>query len=155
MADAGVLDRFQHCDVSGKPRRQAPWRGDRDGRGRIAWSGRDRCGRIRRQPQHAGRRAVSRRSGVGCMLMSAISAALAIGSTGAEGKVTGLVFSALALGTFARMAAVAGGLQKMPDYAPLLHWAPVACWAVAGAGLLVIAAARLQGGVHLKASAGE
>jgi hypothetical protein len=91
----------------------------------------------------------------GCMLMSAISAALAIGSTGAEGKVTGLVFSALALGTFARMAAVAGGLQKMPDYAPLLHWAPVACWSVAGAGLLVIAAARLQGGVRLTASAGE
>ncbi|TCU78955.1 MFS transporter [Bradyrhizobium sp. R2.2-H] len=90
----------------------------------------------------------------GCMLMSAVSAALAIGSTGAEGKVTGLVFSALALGTFARMAAVAGGLQKMPEYAPLLHWAPVACWSVAGAGLLVIAAARLQGGVQLKASAG-
>ncbi|MDH6259435.1 MFS transporter [Bradyrhizobium sp. BR13661] len=91
----------------------------------------------------------------GCMLMSAISAALAIGSTGAEGKVTGLVFSALALGTFARMAAVAGGLQKIPDYAPMLHWAPVACWSVAGAGLLVIAAARLQGSTHLKASAGE
>jgi Major Facilitator Superfamily len=79
----------------------------------------------------------------GCMLMSAISAALAIGDSGAEGKVTGLVFSALALATFARMAAVAGGLQKLPDYAPL-HWAPVACWSVAGAGLLVIAAARLQ-----------
>jgi hypothetical protein len=82
----------------------------------------------------------------GCMLMSAVSAALAIGRTGAEGKVTGLVFSALALATFARMAAVAGGLQKLPDYAPLLHWAPVACWSVAGAGLLVIAAARLQPG---------
>jgi Major Facilitator Superfamily len=82
----------------------------------------------------------------GCMLMSAVSAALAIGHTGAEGKVTGLVFSALALATFARMAAVAGGLQKLPDYAPLLHWAPVACWSVAGAGLLVIAAARVQGG---------
>ncbi|TGN90293.1 MFS transporter [Bradyrhizobium yuanmingense] len=91
----------------------------------------------------------------GCMLMSAVSAALAIGSTGAEGKVTGLVFSALALGTFARMAAVAGGLQKMPEYTPLLHWAPVACWSVAGAGLLVIAAARLQGASGLKASAGE
>jgi hypothetical protein len=82
----------------------------------------------------------------GCMLMSAISAALAIGETGAEGKVTGLVFSALALATFARMAAVAGGLQKLPDYAPLLHWAPIACWSVAGAGLLVIVAARLQQG---------
>jgi len=85
----------------------------------------------------------------GCMLMSAIAAALAIGDSGAEGKVTGLVFSALALATFARMAAVAGGLQKLPDYAPLLHWAPAACWSVAGAGLLVIAAARI------KASPGE
>jgi MFS family permease len=79
----------------------------------------------------------------GCMLMSAVSAALAIGETGAEGKVVGLVFSALALATFARMAAVAGGLQKLPDYAPLLHWAPVACWSVAGAGLLVLAAGRV------------
>lgn len=80
----------------------------------------------------------------GCMLMSAISAALAIGETGAEGKVVGLVFSALALATFARMAAVAGGLQKLPEYTPLLRWAPVACWSVAGAGLLVIAASRVQ-----------
>jgi hypothetical protein len=84
----------------------------------------------------------------GCMLMSAVSAALAIGETGAEGKVVGLVFSALALATFARMAAVAGGLQKLPDYAPLLHWAPVACWSVAGAGLLVLAAGRVQRGVQ-------
>jgi hypothetical protein len=84
----------------------------------------------------------------GCMLMSAVSAALAIGATGAEGKVVGLVFSALALATFARMAAVAGGLQKLPEYAPLLHWAPVACWSVAGAGLLVLAAGRMR----LKAS---
>ena len=80
----------------------------------------------------------------GCMLMSAISGALAIGETGAEGKLVGLVFSALALATFARMAAVAGGLQKLPEYAPLLHWAPVACWSVAGAGLLVIAASRVR-----------
>ena len=80
----------------------------------------------------------------GCMLMAAVSAALAIGATGAEGKVVGLVFSALALATFARMAAVAGGLQKLPEYAPLLQWAPVACWSVAGAGLLVIAASRMQ-----------
>ncbi|ABD06410.1 Major facilitator superfamily MFS_1 [Rhodopseudomonas palustris HaA2] len=80
----------------------------------------------------------------GCMLMSAVSAALAIGQTGAEGRLTGLVFSALALATFARMAAVAGGLQKLPDYAPLLYWAPVACWSVAGAGLLALAASRLR-----------
>jgi MFS family permease len=80
----------------------------------------------------------------GCMLMSAVSAALAIGETGAEGRVVGLVFSALALATFARLAAVAGGLQRLPDYAPLLRWAPVACWSVAGAGLLVLAASHLQ-----------
>jgi hypothetical protein len=78
------------------------------------------------------------------MLMSAISAALAIGDSGAEGKVTGFVFSALALATLARVAAIAGGLQKLPEYAPLLHWAPVACWSVAGAGLLVVVASRLQ-----------
>jgi hypothetical protein len=29
-------------------------------------------------------------------------------------------------------------------YAPLLHWAPVACWSVAGAGLLVLAASHVQ-----------
>ena len=80
----------------------------------------------------------------GCMLMAAVSAALAIGENGSEGKLVGLVFSALALATFARMAAVAGGLQKLPEYAPLLQWAPVACWSVAGAGLLVIAASRAQ-----------
>jgi len=80
----------------------------------------------------------------GCMLMAAVSAALAIGENGAEGKLVGLVFSALALATFARMAAVAGGMQKLPEYAPLLQWAPVACWSVAGAGLLVIAASRTQ-----------
>jgi Major Facilitator Superfamily len=84
----------------------------------------------------------------GCMLMSAISAAMAIGDSGAEGKVLGLVFSALALATFARMAAVAGGLQKLPEYAPLLRWAPVACWSVAGAGLLVMAASWVQQSVR-------
>jgi Major Facilitator Superfamily len=87
----------------------------------------------------------------GCMLMSAISAALAIGDSGAEGEVLGLVFSALALATVARMAAVAGGLQKFPEYVPLFHWAPVACWSVAGAGLLVMAASWVQQSVQRRA----
>jgi hypothetical protein len=34
-----------------------------------------------------------------------------------------------------------------------LHWAPVACWSVAGAGLLVIAAARVQQGMQRMRSA--
>ena len=54
----------------------------------------------------------------GCMMMSAISAALWIGATGAEGKVTGLVFSALALATCARMSAVAGGLSQLYGEGP-------------------------------------
>jgi hypothetical protein len=68
----------------------------------------------------------------GCVLMSAFSAAAALGYTGAEGKITGVLFSALALATFTRMAATASGALNDPSLAPLLHWAPIACWAVAG-----------------------
>jgi MFS family permease len=78
----------------------------------------------------------------GCVMMSAVTAAMAIGETGAEGKVVGLVFSALALATFARMGAVAGGLPAVPDYAALLGWLPVVCWAAAGAILLSLATRR-------------
>ncbi|QUS40902.1 MFS transporter [Tardiphaga alba] len=78
----------------------------------------------------------------GCMMMSAVTAAMAIGETGAEGKVVGLVFSALALATFARMGAIAGGLPGMPDYALLLGWLPVICWGIAGAILLMLFARR-------------
>ena len=80
----------------------------------------------------------------GCVMMSAITAAMAIGETGAEGKVVGLVFSALALATFARMGAVAGGLPAVPDYAALLGWLPVVCWLIAGAILLLVAVVRWQ-----------
>jgi MFS family permease len=78
----------------------------------------------------------------GCVMMSAVTAAMAIGETGAEGKVVGLVFSALAVATFARMGAVAGGLSAVPDYAALLGWLPVVCWAAAGAILLLLASRR-------------
>ncbi|HEX7881316.1 MAG TPA: MFS transporter [Afipia sp.] len=79
----------------------------------------------------------------GCILMSAVAAAIA-GSGGAEGKVLGLMFSALALATFARIAAVAGGLTKNPAYEALLQWTPILCWALAGAALLMIALTRLR-----------
>jgi hypothetical protein len=68
----------------------------------------------------------------GCILMSAFSAAAALGYTGAEGKTTGVLFSALALATLARMATTASGALNDPSLAPLLHWAPIVCWAVAG-----------------------
>ena len=147
MADAGVLDRLQHRDVPGqrvvKHRGGLIVMGAAGLLGALAVFGAEFAGNLHMLI------AAQFIAGAawGCMLMSAVSAALAIGDTGAEGKVVGLVFSALALATFARMAAVAGGLQKLPEYAPLLQWAPVACWAVAGAGLLAIAASRAQQGM--------
>jgi hypothetical protein len=79
----------------------------------------------------------------GCILMSAVAAAIAV-SGGAEGKVLGLMFSAIALATFTRIAAVAGGLSRNSAYEALLQWAPILCWALAGAALLFIAVARLR-----------
>ena len=79
----------------------------------------------------------------GCILMSAIAAAIAV-SGGAEGKVLGLMFSAIALATFTRMAAVAGGLSRNSAYEALLQWTPVLCWALAGAALCFIAMGRLR-----------
>ena len=75
----------------------------------------------------------------GCILMSAFTVAFALGENGAEGRMSGLLFSALALATFARMAGVASGLQADPGFAPLLQWLPILCWALAGATLLALA----------------
>lgn len=75
----------------------------------------------------------------GCVLMSAVAAALVIGHTGREGKLTGALFSLLALATVARMAVVAAQLNKDPQFAALLGWMPVALWALAGALLLLLA----------------
>lgn len=72
----------------------------------------------------------------GGILMSGFAAAAAIGATGHEGKTTGLMYSGLALATFARMAASASGTLTDPAFAPLVHWLPIACWAIGGALLL-------------------
>jgi hypothetical protein len=74
----------------------------------------------------------------GCILMSAFSAAAALGYTGAEGKTTGVLFSALALATFTLMATTASGALNDPSFAPLLHWAPVVCWVVGGVVLVAL-----------------
>lgn len=76
----------------------------------------------------------------GAILMSAFAAAAALGYTGAEGKTTGILFSALAVATLARMAASATGALSDPSFAPALHWAPVVCWTVAG---MMLAAASI------------
>ena len=80
----------------------------------------------------------------GCILMSAFSAAAALGFTGAEGKTTGVLFSALALATFARMATTASGALSDPSLKPLLHWAPIVCWAIGGGVLLALTVAQMR-----------
>ena len=81
----------------------------------------------------------------GCILMSAFSAAFSIGDDGHQGAMTGLLFSALAVATFARMGAVATGLTADAEFKAALQWLPTACWAVAGAILLYAAIAGLRG----------
>jgi hypothetical protein len=76
--------------------------------------------------------------GWGLVLMSAVSAALAIGHTGREGKMTGGLFSLLAVAAFARIAVLATELNKDPEFAALLTWAPVAAWSLAGLMLLLL-----------------
>jgi hypothetical protein len=75
----------------------------------------------------------------GCVMMSAVTAALAIGSTGAEGRTVGLMFSLLALATFARVGALAIGLPADPAWTAILQWLPSVAWAAAGAMVLYLA----------------
>lgn len=80
----------------------------------------------------------------GALLMSAFSAAIAIGTTGAEGRVMGLMFSALALATFARIAAVAFDVKRDALVAAALPWLPAACWTAAGALLFAVVATLMN-----------
>ena len=77
--------------------------------------------------------------GWGCVLMSVVSAAIAVGHTGREGRLTGGLFSLLALANFARIALFAAGLNKDPLYAELFAWLPVVAWGAAGVILVALA----------------
>jgi hypothetical protein len=85
----------------------------------------------------------------GAILMSAFAAAAALGSTGHEGKTTGLMYSGLALATFARMATSASGALTDPAFAPLVHWLPIACWGIGGALLLALTASYVRARVRV------
>ena len=74
----------------------------------------------------------------GCVMMSALAAALAMGRTGREGFVAGGLWSLLALATFTRIALVIAQVPQQPAWKPLLAWAPGAMWLTAG--LLLTAA---------------
>jgi len=80
----------------------------------------------------------------GAILMSAFTVAFAIGENGGEGRMSGLLFSALAAATLARMAMVAAGLKGDPTLATVLQWTPTLCWSLAGAALLSLAIKGLQ-----------
>ena len=84
----------------------------------------------------------------GCVMMSAVTAALALGhGSGGDGKssnagsITGALFSLLAIATFARMMIVWTELNKDPTFATIQPWLPVAAWLLA-AGLLLATALR-------------
>lgn len=74
--------------------------------------------------------------GWGCVLMSAFSAAIALGHTGREGRMTGALFSLLALATAVRMGLIAAQLNTDPQLAAAFAWVPVVAWA--GAGILLL-----------------
>jgi hypothetical protein len=76
--------------------------------------------------------------------MSAFTVAFAVGANGGEGRMAGLLFSALALATLARMAAVATGFNADPTLKAVLQWTPTLCWALAGAALLYLAFAGVR-----------
>lgn len=86
----------------------------------------------------------------GAILMSAFTVAFTIGANGGEGRMSGLLFSMLALATFARMAAVASGVGGDTTLKIVLQWLPVACWTLAGIMLLTLAAAGLRRWTHTR-----
>ena len=59
----------------------------------------------------------------GAILMSAFTVAFAIGANGGEGRMSGLLFSTLALATLARMATVATGMNADPAFVGALRCA--------------------------------
>ena len=76
--------------------------------------------------------------GWGCVLMSAVTAAIAIGHVGREGKLTGGLFSLLALAAFVRIGLLAAELNQDPQVKALLVWMPVAAWGAGGLILLAL-----------------
>ena len=78
----------------------------------------------------------------GAVLMSAVTACVALGHSGREGLMSGSLFSVLALATLARMALVAAQFNKDPQVVALLAWAPSAAWVLAAALFVMLALRR-------------
>jgi hypothetical protein len=80
----------------------------------------------------------------GAIMMSAFTVAFEIGANGGEGRMSGLLFSTLAIATLARMAAIATGLNTDPAVVDVLRAVPIFCWAIAGAALLYLGIATIR-----------
>ena len=65
----------------------------------------------------------------GAILMSAFTVAFAIGENGGEGRMSGLLFSALALGDAGAHGDGGHRLQRRSALKAALQWAPIVCWA--------------------------
>jgi hypothetical protein len=73
----------------------------------------------------------------GCAMMAAFSGTMGFGHKGREGLMIGILSALFALAAFARMAAVAAGLNKAPDARQMLTWLPPSMWLLGAIALLV------------------
>ena len=80
----------------------------------------------------------------GCVMMSGVAAALAIGRTGREGTAVGSMFSMMAVAAVARIAVAAGHFEQGLAITATLTWLPVLSWLAAG--LMLLPAVRRREG---------
>jgi hypothetical protein len=76
------------------------------------------------------------------ILMSAFTAALEAGRPGREGRVTGVLFSMLAVAAFARIALDSAELPKLEPVASILGAVPGLAWGAASLLAVALAIAR-------------
>jgi hypothetical protein len=75
----------------------------------------------------------------GAMLVAIFTSAADLGRTGHEGLALGTMFSMLALATLGRIGMAIAEWNKIPAYAPLIAFAPVALWLAGGIVSLLLA----------------
>jgi MFS family permease len=78
----------------------------------------------------------------GCVMVSAVVAAFAIGRHGSQGTMVGAVFSVIAVATMARIALVTAHGDQVPAVAAALPWLPTLAWLAAA--LLLIGVPTLR-----------
>jgi MFS family permease len=80
----------------------------------------------------------------GCVMVSAVVAAFAIGRHGSQGTMVGAVFSVIAVATMARIALVTAHGDQVPAVAAALPWLPTLAWLAAALLLIGVPTLRRQ-----------